>query len=65
VHLHGAFWSLMANFSINLAGFSIAALFVLVWALALVYWRFGNVETRWTSKVAAEPARNPGPVPGP
>lgn len=34
-HLHGGFWSVMANFNINVAGFCIAALFVAVWAAAL------------------------------
>jgi nickel/cobalt transporter (NiCoT) family protein len=53
VHLHGAFWDLMANFDINVAGFCIAGLFVAVWAAALAYWRWGNVEARWTAGVAA------------
>ena len=57
VHLHGAFWSLMANFNINLAGFCIAAMFVLVWAAALVYWRLGKVEARWSATVPGDPAR--------
>ena len=56
VHLHGAFWSLMANFDINVAGFCIAGLFVAVWAAALAYWRWGNVEARWAATVTAEPA---------
>src|SRR5215469_4722321 len=56
VHLHGAFWDLVANFNINLAGFCIAGLFVAVWAAALAYWRWGNVEERWTASVAAEVA---------
>jgi high-affinity nickel-transport protein len=50
-HLHGAFWDAMANFNINIAGFCIAGLFVLVWAGALAYWRFGKVEARWASDV--------------
>jgi high-affinity nickel-transport protein len=50
--LSGGFWSLMANFNINIAGFCIAALFVLVWAAALAYWKLGNVEERWTSQTA-------------
>jgi len=54
-HLHGAFWSLMANFNINVAGFCIAGLFVAVWAAALAYWRWGNVEARWAASVTAEP----------
>src|ERR1700723_3212248 len=49
VHLHGSFWNLMANFNINVAGFVIAAMFVLVWAAALIYWRAGNVEEKWTA----------------
>ena len=52
-HLHGAFWSLMANFNINVAGFCIAALFIAVWAAALVYWHWGNIETRWTTNITA------------
>jgi high-affinity nickel-transport protein len=50
-HLHGAFWDSMANFNINVAGFCIAGLFVLVWAVALTYWRVGNVENRWSANV--------------
>ncbi|MGH3152222.1 MAG: hypothetical protein ACRDOB_16060, partial [Streptosporangiaceae bacterium] len=63
MHLHGAFWDTMASFNINVAGFCIAGLFVGVWAAALLYWRLGKVEARWSSQVAADPAR-PGPCPG-
>jgi high-affinity nickel-transport protein len=48
LHVHGAFWDFMANFNINKAGFVIAVLFVVVWTVAIIYWRYGNVETRWT-----------------
>jgi high-affinity nickel-transport protein len=61
-HLHGAFWDLMANFNVNIAGFCIAGLFVIVWAVALVYWRLGNVEARWTASVTA-PAEAAEPAP--
>jgi high-affinity nickel-transport protein len=47
LHLHGPFWALMANFNINTAGFTIAGLFLIVWAVALAVWRFGNIESRW------------------
>jgi nickel/cobalt transporter (NiCoT) family protein len=60
IHLHGAFWDLVAGFDINLAGFCIAGLFVLVWAVALLYWRLGNVEDRWSAGVAAGPPQPPG-----
>jgi high-affinity nickel-transport protein len=55
VHLHGAFWNLMANFNINVAGLVIAAMFILVWAVALIYWRAGHVEDKWTAGMAGGP----------
>src|SRR5487761_69639 len=48
LHLHGPFWAFMANFNINTAGFTIAALFVVVWAVAIAVWRFGKIESRWS-----------------
>jgi nickel/cobalt transporter (NiCoT) family protein len=60
-HLRGAFWSLMANFNINAAGFCIAALFVAVWTIALAYWRLGNVEARWSAVVDSASADVPSP----
>jgi nickel/cobalt transporter (NiCoT) family protein len=68
IRLRGAFWNLMANFNINLAGFCIAGLFVAVWAVALIYWRVGNVEDKWTAGMAAAPATTvppPEAAPGP
>ena len=53
VHLRGAFWRSMASFDINVAGFCIAGLFVVVWVVALAYWRWGKVEARWRAPVAA------------
>ena len=64
-HLSGGFWDVMANFNINVAGFCIAGLFVLVWAVALTYWRVGKVEDRWSATVPAETPRAAGPVPEP
>jgi high-affinity nickel-transport protein len=61
LHLRGAFWDLMANFDINVAGFVIAVMFVAVWAAALAYWRWGKVEDRWGANVAAEPVAVPEP----
>ena len=60
LHLSGGFWDVMANFNINVAGFCIAAMFVLVWAAALAYWRFGNVEHRWTANVPRPVAAHGG-----
>jgi high-affinity nickel-transport protein len=65
LHLHGAFWDTMANFNINTAGFCIAGLFVLTWALAVAYWRLGKVEDRWTANVPPVPAPSAKPYPSP
>ncbi|HWF56231.1 MAG TPA: HoxN/HupN/NixA family nickel/cobalt transporter [Solirubrobacteraceae bacterium] len=56
LHLHGWFGDAMANFDLNTAGFMVAALFVVVWAIALAVWRFGNVEARWEAAAPREPA---------
>ena len=45
--LHGPFWDFAAGFDINKAGFTIAALFIAVWAAAIMIWRLGNIESRW------------------
>ena len=60
--LHGGFWDVMANFNINVAGFCIAALFIIVWAVALAYWKWGNVEARWTANVPVAPAQDSEPT---
>jgi high-affinity nickel-transport protein len=54
LHLHGSFWDFMANFDINKAGFIMVGLFVVVWVMALVVWKYGQVEQRW--EVTAQPA---------
>ena len=49
----------MASFNINVAGFCIAGIFGLVWAVTLAYWRWGDVEHRWTAKVSTQPGAAP------
>ncbi|HEX3790865.1 MAG TPA: HoxN/HupN/NixA family nickel/cobalt transporter [Pseudonocardiaceae bacterium] len=55
LHLRGGFWDFMGDFDINKAGFVIAALFVVVWIIAVVYWKVGRVETRWSTRPAVDP----------
>jgi high-affinity nickel-transport protein len=47
--LSGGFWSFMERFDINKAGFVIVGMFIVCWALALSFWKFGRVEERWTA----------------
>ena len=60
----------MYNFNINTAGFIIAGLFLLTWLTALLIWRFGRIEERWTASPRPAPVRpragaaaRSGPVP--
>jgi high-affinity nickel-transport protein len=45
--LGGGFWTFMGSFDINKAGFVIAGVFVLTWAVALAIWHFGKIEQKW------------------
>ncbi|MGP0029060.1 MAG: HoxN/HupN/NixA family nickel/cobalt transporter [Acidimicrobiales bacterium] len=51
LHLNGGFWKFMANFNINTAGFVIVGMFILTWAGALLIWKYGNVEEKWSAKL--------------
>ena len=62
LHIHGSFWDFMANFNINHAGFAIAGLFVVVWAVAITYWKFGKVEARWATPPTSDLRSQPGPL---
>jgi nickel/cobalt transporter (NiCoT) family protein len=45
------FWGFMYNFDINKAGFAIVGLFILTWAAAVIFWRYGHVEERWSARL--------------
>jgi high-affinity nickel-transport protein len=47
LNLTGGFWTFMANFDLNKAGFVIVGIFVLTWAVALSIWHFGHIEQKW------------------
>jgi high-affinity nickel-transport protein len=51
LHWNGGFWTFMANFNINTAGFVIVGMFVVTWAGALAIWKFGHVEEKWTARL--------------
>jgi nickel/cobalt transporter (NiCoT) family protein len=46
-NLNGSFWSFLANFNINTAGFVIVGVFVVTWVIALSVWHFGRIEQKW------------------
>ena len=47
---HG-FWGFMANFNINTAGFVIVGMFIVTWLAALLIWRYGQIEKKWTARL--------------
>ncbi len=53
--LHGSFWSFMANFDINKAGFVIVGMFIVTWSAALAFWKFGHVEEKWSARLKHQP----------
>jgi nickel/cobalt transporter (NiCoT) family protein len=46
---HGGFWGWIAGLDINLLGFVIVGLFAVTWIVALVVWRIGRIEDKWTA----------------
>lgn len=54
--LEGGVWSWAANLDLNLIGYVIVGLFVITWALALLVWRFGRIEARWSTDLRRDVA---------
>lgn len=58
LNLTGGFWDYALAFNLNSAGYFIVGSFVIVWAVALLLWKYGKIEERWHSKAhAAQLAR--------
>jgi high-affinity nickel-transport protein len=53
-NLNSPFWSFVQGFNINEAGYAIVGLFVVTWAMALLYWRLARVEEKLGSRLVAE-----------
>ena len=53
----GGFWGFMRDFNINVAGFAIVGLFILTWLAALLIWRYGHIEEKWSARLHGGPAR--------
>jgi len=47
LNLTGFFWDYANGFDLNSAGYIIVGAFVVVWAVALLLWKYGRVEDRW------------------
>jgi high-affinity nickel-transport protein len=49
LRLSGGFWDWVTGLDLNTIGFVIVGLFVAVWVLALVVWKVGRIEQRWSA----------------
>lgn len=56
-HLHGTFWDRVAGLDLNIIGYVVVGLFLVTWAVALLVWRFGRIEEKWTT--GRPPTRDP------
>ncbi|CAM4067763.1 HoxN/HupN/NixA family nickel/cobalt transporter [Mycobacterium senriense] len=45
----GAFWSWIGGLDLNTIGYLVVGMFVVTWAVALLVWRYGRIEEKWTS----------------
>ncbi|GLX52684.1 nickel/cobalt efflux system [Streptomyces hygroscopicus subsp. hygroscopicus] len=54
--LHGFFWDWVAGLDLNTVGFVIVGLFFATWALALLVWKAGRIEEKWTAGLAERSA---------
>ncbi len=50
LNLTGGLWDYALAFNLNSAGYFIVGAFVVVWAVALLLWKYGNIEERWHNK---------------
>jgi high-affinity nickel-transport protein len=47
----GGFWDWVSGLDLNLVGFFVVGMFVITWAVALLVWRYGRIEEKWTPAV--------------
>jgi high-affinity nickel-transport protein len=45
----GRFWDWLGSLDLNTVGFVVVGMFVLTWAVALLVWRYGRIEEKWSS----------------
>lgn len=52
----GGVWDWIGGIDLNVVGFAIVGLFVVTWVGALLVWRWGRIEEKWTARLS--PAEN-------
>jgi nickel/cobalt transporter (NiCoT) family protein len=44
----GPFWDWLGRLDLNTVGFVVVGIFVVTWAVALLVWRYGRIEEKWS-----------------
>jgi high-affinity nickel-transport protein len=52
----GGFWDWIGGLNLNEIGFLIVGMFVLTWVAALLIWRYGRIEEKWSAGLRAADA---------
>ncbi|MFJ4893849.1 nickel transporter [Streptomyces sp. M41(2017)] len=50
--LHGFFWDWIAGLDLNVIGYVVVGLFFATWIVALLVWKLGRIEEKWTEGLA-------------
>ncbi len=45
----GGLWNWISGLDLNAVGYFVVGMFVITWAVALLVWRYGRIEEKWTS----------------
>ncbi len=48
----GGVWDWIGGIDLNMVGFAIVGLFVVTWVGALLVWRWGRIEEKWTARLS-------------
>jgi len=49
----GPFWNWLGGLDLNTLGFVVVGMFVFTWAVAVLVWRFGRIEEKWSCAESA------------
>jgi len=52
--LTGGFWGWISTLNLNVIGYGIVGLVIVVWGGALAIWKFGRIEQRWSAQLHNE-----------
>lgn len=48
----GGVWDWIGRIDLNVVGFAIVGLFVVTWVVALLVWRWGRIEEKWSARLS-------------